>query len=108
MQWTDEYVKAFCRLYSNGPSRYGKTIDEKLITFKAEIDSGEWDKAGWLEERIFVDIYGRGYNLSDVPMTHMRREDAYSKRGYTDDYINELWEDKVNEQIEVETKWENK
>ena len=41
-------------------------------------------------------------------MTHMRREDAYSKRGYTDDYINELWEDKVNEQIEVETKWENK
>ena len=41
---------------------------------------GEY-KPKWLEEKIFVDTYGRDYNLSDVPMTYMSREDAYQKRG---------------------------
>ena len=33
----------------------------------------------WLNESIFVDIYGRSYNLSDVPMTYMKRKDAFKK-----------------------------
>jgi len=41
----------------------------------------------WLKEKIFVDTYGREYNLSDVPMTFMTREDAYQKR----DDIYEKW-----------------
>ena len=39
-------------------------------------------KQEWLEEKLFVDIYGREYNLSDVPMTTMTREKAFEKRGY--------------------------
>ena len=28
-------------------------------------------KKEWLERKVFVDLYGRPYNLSDVPMTYM-------------------------------------
>ena len=48
---------------------------------------GEY-KPKWLEEKIFVDTYGRDYNLSDVPMPYMSREDAYQKRGYDDKQIS--------------------
>ena len=34
-------------------------------------------KQEWLDEELFVDVYGREYNLSDVSMTYMSREDAF-------------------------------
>ena len=37
-------------------------------------------KQEWLDEELFVDIYGREYNLSDVSMTYMTREKAFEKR----------------------------
>ena len=49
-------------------------------------------KKEWLQERVFVDEYGRDYNLSDVPMTYMTRSQVFKKRGYTRKQINELWE----------------
>ena len=39
-------------------------------------------KHEWLEEELFVDTYGREYNLSDVPMTYMTRLEAFETRGY--------------------------
>ena len=49
-------------------------------------------KQKWLNEQIFVDEYGRDYNLSDVPMTLMVRRTAYKKRGMTKEQINNIWE----------------
>ena len=51
-------------------------------------------KKEWLKERIFVDTYGRPYNASDVPMTYMTREEAFIKRGYSEDEINKIYEEK--------------
>jgi len=51
------------------------------------------NKRKWLKERIFVDIYGRSYNLSDCPMTYMTREEAFIKRGYNKDTINEIYKE---------------
>ena len=51
------------------------------------------NKKKWLEERIFVDIYGRSYNLSDCPMTYMTREEAFIKRGYSEDEINKIYKE---------------
>ena len=48
-------------------------------------------KREWLDRKVFVDIYGRPYNLSDVPMTYMTREEAYKKQGGSKKQINELW-----------------
>lgn len=64
---------------------------------------GEY-KPKWLEEKIFVDTYGRDYNLSDVPMTYMSREDAYQKRGYDDKQIDEIYDRWIEEQIELNSK----
>ena len=50
-------------------------------------------KKEWLKERIFVDTYGRPYNSSDVPMTYMTREEAFTKRGYNKDTINEIYKE---------------
>ena len=47
-------------------------------------------KQEWLEEQIFVDIFGREFNLSDVPMTYMTREQAFEKRGYGKKIISTL------------------
>jgi hypothetical protein len=52
-------------------------------------------KQEWLEEKLFVDIYGREYNLSDVPMTMMTREDAFEKRGYGKKMVKQLWREKI-------------
>tara|TARA_Y100000034_G_scaffold70215_1_gene84715 strand:- start:414 stop:608 length:195 start_codon:yes stop_codon:yes gene_type:complete len=52
-------------------------------------------KQEWLEEQLFVDIYGREYNLSDVPMTMMTREDAFEKRGYGKKMVKQLWREKI-------------
>ena len=50
-------------------------------------------KIEWLEEEIFVDIYGREYNLSDVAMTIMSRQEAFNKRGYGNKMIKQLWKE---------------
>ena len=52
-------------------------------------------KQEWLEEKLFVDIYGREYNLSDVPMTMMTREEAFEKRGYGKKMVKQLWKEKI-------------
>ena len=61
---------------------------------------GEY-KPKWLDDNIFVDIYGREYNLSDVPMTYMKRREAFEKRGYSDEQIDEIYEKWIEEQIEL-------
>ena len=48
-------------------------------------------KQEWLDEKVFVDEFGRPYNLSDVPMTYMRREDALKKRSIGKNEINRIW-----------------
>ena len=50
-------------------------------------------KEEWLEEEIFVDEHGRDYNLSDVPMTYMTRQEAFDKRGYGQKMIKQLWKE---------------
>ena len=54
-------------------------------------------KQEWLDEELFVDVYGREYNLSDVPMTYMTREEAFEKRGYGDKMVKQLWKEKSAE-----------
>ena len=49
-------------------------------------------KRSWLNEKLFVDIYGREPNLSDVPMTYMTRSEVFKKQGLTRKEINKLWE----------------
>ena len=52
-------------------------------------------KKEWLNERVWVDEYGRAYNLSDVPMTYMIRSVAYKKQNLNNSQINKLYlEDK--------------
>ena len=48
-------------------------------------------KQEWLEEELFVDTYGREFNLSDVPMTTMTRQEAFDKRGYGKKMVKQLW-----------------
>ena len=48
-------------------------------------------KKEWLRERVFVDMYGRPYNMSDVPMTYMLRSEAFSKRKLSKKEINYLY-----------------
>ena len=48
-------------------------------------------KKEWLNEKIFVDIYGRSYGLSDVPMTYMLRAESFEKRRLSKEEINHLW-----------------
>ena len=59
-------------------------------------------KPTWLEQKIFVDTYGRDYNLSDVPMTMMTREEAYTKRGLTEEQIDDIYEKWISKQEENE------
>ena len=55
----------------------------------------------WLQQKIFVDEFGRDYNLSDVPMTYMTREDAYKKRNYTENEIDDIYEKWILEEEEM-------
>jgi hypothetical protein len=48
-------------------------------------------KKKWLREKVFVDMYGRPYNMSDVPMTYMLRSEAFSKRKLSKKEINYLY-----------------
>ena len=59
-------------------------------------------KPTWLQQKIWVDEYGRDYNLSDVPMTIMTRREAYDKRELTKKQIDEIYEKWISEQEENE------
>ena len=59
-------------------------------------------KPTWLQQTIFVDTYGREYNLSDVTMTVMTREEAYTKRGLTEEQIDEIYEEWILEELKNE------
>ena len=48
-------------------------------------------KKEWLREKVFVDMYGRPYNLSDVPMTYMTRNESFKKQRFDKKKINELY-----------------
>ena len=48
-------------------------------------------KKEWLQERVFVDEFGRPPNLSDVPMTYMTRATVLKKRGYGKEEIDALY-----------------
>ena len=49
------------------------------------------NKKEWLNEKVFVDMYGRAYNLSDVPMTYMLRGEAFKKRRLSKKEIEYLY-----------------
>jgi len=53
-------------------------------------------KKEWLREKVFVDEYGRPYNLSDVPMTYMTFEESLKRRRATKKDIDELWKIEKN------------
>ena len=53
-------------------------------------------KREWLQEKVFVDLYGRPYNLSDVPMTYMTRAEVFKKRGYDKKEINKIFKELKN------------
>ena len=57
------------------------------------------NKKEWFKEKLFVDIYGRAPNLSDVPMTYMTRSEAFKKRGYNRNQINKLWEERNKNEL---------
>ena len=48
-------------------------------------------KNKWLQERVFVDEFGRPYNLSDVPMTYMTRSESFAKRKLSKKEISYLY-----------------
>ena len=52
-------------------------------------------KKEWLQENVFVDVYGRPYNLSDVPMTYMTRSESFKKQSFNKKKINELFKEEV-------------
>ena len=54
-------------------------------------------KKEWLQERVWVDEYGRPYNLSDIPMTVMTREESFEKRRYGKKMINQLWKEDLED-----------
>ena len=57
-------------------------------------------KDKWLNTQVFVDEFGRDGNLSDVPMTYMKRKVAFEKRGYNETKIDELYKEAVKKQRE--------
>ena len=54
-------------------------------------------KKEWLDEHVWVDEYGRSYNLSDVPMTVITRNEAYKKRRLDDKTIDKLYLEDVED-----------
>ena len=60
-------------------------------------------KKDLLQERVFVDEYGRPYNLSDVPMNYMTRSEAYKKQRFDDKKINKLYQEDMEDLENIET-----
>jgi len=77
-------------------------LEEAINKQKEVIMTYREYKPTWLQKTIFVDIYGRDYNLSDVPMTYMTRKEAFDKRGLTEEQIDEIYEKWISEQEENE------
>ena len=77
-------------------------LEEAMNKQKEVIMTYREYKPTWLEQKIFVDTYGREYNLSDVPMTMMTREEAYTKRGLTEEQIDEIYEEWILEELKDE------
>ncbi len=50
-------------------------------------------KKKWLSEMLFVDEFGRPPNLSDVPMTTMKRKKAFMKSRTSKKEINIIWKE---------------
>ena len=53
-------------------------------------------KSQWLKCPILVDEYGRLPSLADVPLQPMPREDAFKKRGLSEEEIEKIWEEVNN------------
>ena len=53
-------------------------------------------KRSWFGEKLFVDMYGRAPNLSDVPMTYMTRNESFKKRGLSKKEIDALYHKEQN------------
>ena len=54
-------------------------------------------KKEWLRERVFVDEYGRSYNLSDVPMTYMIRSESFKKQRFDKKKIDKLYREDMRD-----------
>ena len=54
-------------------------------------------KKEWLQERVFVDEYGRPYNLSDVPMTVMIRSESFKKQRFDKKKIDKLYREDMRD-----------
>lgn len=52
-------------------------------------------KKEWLNETVWVDEFGRPYNLSDVPMTYMTRSESFKKQKFDNKKINKLFKEEV-------------
>ena len=63
------------------------------------------NKKEWLNEKVFVDMYGRAYNLSDVPMTYMLRKESFKKRKLSKDEINYLWKKELNKKHTISNEY---
>jgi hypothetical protein len=57
-------------------------------------------KKEWLQELLFVDEYGRPYNLSDVPMTFMTRSESFKKLRLDKKKIDMLYREDI-EDLEI-------
>ena len=53
-------------------------------------------KNKWLSEMLFVDEFGRSYNLSDVPMTYMTRSESFKKQSFDKKEIDALYHKEQN------------
>ena len=54
-------------------------------------------KKEWLQELLFVDEYGRPYNLSDVPMTFMTRSESFKKLRLDKKKIDKLYREDIED-----------
>ena len=53
-------------------------------------------KKEWLEQQIMCDEWGRPPSLADVPLTIMKRKDAFIKQGEDEISINKLYKETLN------------
>jgi hypothetical protein len=52
-------------------------------------------KKQYLEQTVMCDEWGRPPSLADVPLTYMKRSDAFAKRDYSEDDITILYEQAI-------------
>ena len=76
-----KFQEVFNSLYKSNLPVDGNWKDKKYNELKKK----------WLNEKVFVDIYGRVYGLSDVPMTYMLRKESFKKRKLSKKEIDYLY-----------------